>query len=179
MSLHHSKIELSLTARIPEEIIAARSPIGAAELALQVSGQVDVVRRQDGLSYFPAIDYFRDHAGFDQNLIRMLDDLCWLSGQILREEIRARLRGIFSEVRVQTVQCLAFTLPSARPNQADALGALANHYNPTKLRMVLSLSLLQKRPDIAGLERYASHVVMRWLKDDFPDLQVNHTQQLA
>jgi len=179
MSLHHLRIGISLALSVPEALLAKRSPIDADALALRLAEAAQGCRRQEGLSYFPAIDYFRGREDFDQDLIRMLDDLTWLAGQIVREEIRRRLRGIFSNVRIESVQSVAFALPSVRPSQADCLSHLAKHYHPARLRLDLQLGLVQKRADVEGMARYARQVLTRWLKDDFPDLKITHAERYA
>jgi hypothetical protein len=178
MPLHHTRIALNLLLRIPEASLAARAPAVPAELGAELADKVEQFCAHSALGYFPAIDFFRSREEISADLFDLLDSISWLAATLAREEINQRLRPVFSNVKVESAQCLAYALPSVRPGQPDAAALLANHYTPDRLRLELHLNLMQRREAVEGLERYASQVSHRWLSESFEDLQITHARRL-
>jgi hypothetical protein len=178
MPLHHVRIALNLQLRVPEADLAARAPAVPAELGAELADHVVRICRRDSLSYFPAIDYFRSSGEIRAELFDLLDSVAWLASTLAREEISHRLRSVFSTVKIESAQCLAYALPGVRPGNAEALALLAQCYTPDRLRMELHVNLVQRREGVEGLERYASQVTQRWLREAFEELQITHARRL-
>lgn len=179
MSLHHHRIALSLRLRVPLDALTQHSPVEPQQLGAELASEMRRLCTESRMSYYPALDYFRGNERFDQNLISLLDDMSWLAAQIVRTEIATKLRPVFSNVRIEALQCLCFTLPPVRPGQQDAERRLIDHLTPDTLRVELVVNLLKRNDLSEGLDRYAREVTARWLRESFLDVHVTHAAQVA
>ena len=179
MPLHHHRIALTLRLKLPQDALTQHSPVSPAVLGAELAAEICRRCAERGLSYFPALDFFREDEQFDQKLIGLLDDMSWLAGQIVRGEVATKLRPVFSAVRIEAMQCQCYALPPIRPSQAGADTVLASHLTPDVMRLELLVNLLQRRESPEGLERYARQVATRWLKESFVEVEVTHAAQSA
>jgi hypothetical protein len=179
MPLHHHRIALNLKLRLPEDALTQHSPVSPVGLGAELAAEVWRCCTDRGLSYFPALDYFRGDEQFDQKLLGLLDDMTWLAGQIVRAEVGIKLRPVFSTVRIESMQCLCYALPSVRPGQSHSESLLAAHLTPDILRLELLVNLLQRKEAAGGLERFARQVTTRWLKESFAEVEITHAAQVA
>jgi len=171
-ALHVTRIGLAVTLQVPHEALERHAASSPAVVGEQLAEAVAAYVRAEGLGYYPALDYFREAGGVDPELIAAADAIAWLAATLARNEVRVKLRPVFSSVNVQGLQAVAFTLPPVRPRQTDALQRLARHYTPDTLKLDLKVSLIQKRPPAEGIERLASHMVYKWLKANFTSVEV-------
>lgn len=151
-----------------ESNLAASPHIVGEELARQINDYV----KQENLGYYPAMDYFLGNPAIDQDLIDTAQGIAWVVAELVRSEIRSRLRAAFSHVEIEDLQSLAFTMPGIRLNRANALRELARHYTPNIEKVTLIVSSIERRPDIAGLDRLVGHKIVRWLSPHFDEVKV-------
>lgn len=172
MPLYFIKLDLSLRVEIDDEVLSQHSvaapQIVAHELALAISDSV----REQGLGYYPALDYFRSQGGIDEDLLDAEESLAWLACRLVREEIQKKLRAAFSTMKFLELQAQAYTMPTVRPGQNNALEQLTKHYSTNFIKVDMAVSLIQKKPADDNLLRYARQMTSRWLIHSFKGLQV-------
>lgn len=157
-----------MPAEVWEEHMVASPEVVGEHLAAFVDQYV----REHQLGYYPALEFFRDQGLIEKDLLDAADGIAWLMARLAREEIRKRLRAAFSSVSFETVQTLAFTMPSVRPGQPNAVHELARHFTPNALKIDLIVNLIRRNPETEGLERFAKQVLTRWIKDSFARVEV-------
>ena len=178
-SINIGWVALAARMRIPPHVFDRYLPASPVRVGEELAEAVQAWVRENRLGYYPALEYFRDREDFDKDLLDAADHIAWVATSIVREEIQTKLRPVFSSVRFDALQCLAFTLPPVRPGQANAAQRLARHYTPDHVKVDLSLSLLRREQPREGLERFASHVVCRWLKPAFLSLEVTAARMVS
>lgn len=170
--LHFVTVAAHLVVTVSPEVLerhaAATPDLVGAELATAVDAYV----RREGLGYYPALGYFREVGGIEEGLLDAAANLAWLAGELARDEVKRRLRQVFSRVEVESVQPVAFTLPSVRPSHPDALAQLARHYTPDTLKVGLLLTSLQKQPAASGMEQFVRRTLWRWLRERFAAMDI-------
>ena len=166
------KVAVALTVKVPNEALerhlACSPPVVGAELA----DQVQAYERSHRLGYYPALEFFRENGGVEDNLLDAADHIAWMSANLVREEVRSKLRPVFSSVSFQAIQPLAFTLPAVRPGELNARHRLTEHYTPDTIKLTLLVSSFLKRQDPEALQRWARHLLWRWLKPSFAAMEV-------
>ena len=171
-SLQVIKVELGVKLEVPVSMLQKHLPAPIDKLGSQVANEVDKrVERQD-MGYYPAIEYFVEGEGFPGYLIEALQEVSILSIDIVSGTVNELLVPIFSNVKIDNVQCLAFSLPPVRPGKPDAIQALAKHYTPNAVKFELVVSVLQKEKSPEGFEKYADNTVYRWLSEVFENVEI-------
>ena len=172
MALHFINLDLSLRVELDDEVLSQHSvaspQIVAHELALSISDYV----REHAMGYYPALDYFRSQGGIDADLLDAEESLAWLACRLVREEIQKKLRAAFSTMKFLELKAPAYSMPTVRPGQNNAITQLAQHYSTNVVKVDMAISLIQKQPADDNLLRYARQVTARWLKHSFKGLQV-------
>lgn len=172
-ALRVARMGLSATVRVPREALERHAASSPEVVGRSLAEAVDTYVRAERLGYYPALDYFREREGaVEPELIAAADAIAWLAATLVRNEVRVKLRPVFSSVQIQGLQALAFAMPPVRPSQPNALHRLAEHYTPDTLKMDLQVSLIQKREPSEGIERLAAHMVYKWLKGSFAAIEV-------
>ena len=176
MGLHLTRISLSLVAQLPEHIferhLAASPYIVGEELTAQVTRYV----RENQLGYYPALDFFQAQGGLEEELLEAAEGISWFSANIVREEIQRKLRPVFSSITFKAQQCVAFTMPTIRPNNINAYNELLTHYTPDTIKANIEVTSLQKQDKGELMSRWATNTCYRWLKDSFDLFEVTSTQ---
>lgn len=167
-----AKVALSLRLRIHPNTFERFLPASPVRVGEELAELVDQYARKQKLGYYPALEFFRDIENFDSELLDAVDHISWVATSLVREEVQLKLRPLFSSVRIEGIQSLAYTMPAVRPGQANVSQRLAMHYTPDAVKLDLTLSLLRKDTPREGLEKFAAHVVERWLKDSFATLDI-------
>ena len=125
----------------------------------------DLIR--GALGYYPALDFFAiNHAGqggIDPDLIDAAESISWLLCRLVRQEMQTRLRQVFSQLRFQSVQTMAYTMPPVRYGANNALHDLALHYTPLNVKLDCELSMISKNQPADGVEAFISNVLQQWL----------------
>ena len=172
-------IALSIKLVIESEALEADAGVFADVVGRELARQVEGYSSSKKLGYFPALDYFHDREGaIDRGLLDAADNLSWLAARLVREEVRKRLRPLFASMRFDAIQSLAFTMPSIRPGQPNALKRLAEHYTPNTVKLDLTASIMTRYDTAQDMKGHSSHQVYRWLKEHFESVEVTSCRQL-
>lgn len=178
-NLHFSRIAVSLQVRLPATTIEEHAVASPYVVGEQLAQEVTQHVQRERLGYYPALDYFRNVPDVDPELLNAVESLSWLVCGLVRDEIRARLRAVFSNLRFESMQTLANTLPAIRPGQPNALHELAQHYTPDQVRLNLVATSLRRQDNDPGKAvAMGEHLIRRWLKDRFSQLDINDIRYL-
>jgi hypothetical protein len=166
------KTAVTMLIKIPQEALEnslAASPfIVGEELARQINEYV----KKENLGYYPALDFFANNDVVEQDLLDTAQGIAWVVAELIRSELRSRLRATFSHVDIEDEQSMAFTMPTIRINQPNALLDLARHYTPNITKVSLIISTIERKPEIDGLEKLVEHKVLRCLEPHFEQVKV-------
>jgi hypothetical protein len=173
MSLHFNRVHLTLRVSIDDAVLNQHSVASPEIVAGELAQQVMDYTREQRLGYYPALDYFRTQGGIDQELLDAVESIGWLACNLAREEVTRKTREVFSSINFLAVQSLAYTMPTVRPGQPNALQLLSEHYSPNGVKLEMEVNLIQKRPADEGIERFSRQVVSRRLKPSFKSLEVS------
>jgi hypothetical protein len=91
--------------------------------------------------------------------------------------LRHRLARAFSTIKVEQMQCTAYTMPRVRPNHGGAPEALALHYSPDTLKVELLLEILREEA-LDGVETLVLNRLTQWGREPFVRFSTNGAQQL-
>jgi hypothetical protein len=171
-SIHFVTVAVHLTVTLPADALERRAASAAVVVGAALAEAVDDYVRREGLGYYPALGYFREVGGMDESLLDAAAGLAWLATELAQEELKRRLRQVFSRVEVDAVQPVAFTLPAVRPGQKGALERLARHYTPDTLKVGLLLTSLQKHAATLGMEQSVRRTLWRWLRERFAAMDI-------
>ncbi len=163
----------NLTVSVPQETVEQGMGFLPWVLGENLAGQVDAYVMEEGLGYYPALDYFRDHPeAVDPALLVLIDEVATFCAGYARRELRRRLSRAFSSVKVEQAQCTAYTMPRVRPSRSGAPDGLAVHYTPATVKMELLLGSIQKG-GFEGVEQLSLDKLVRWAREPFETFQVN------
>ncbi|UCE89554.1 MAG: hypothetical protein JSW10_01570 [Pseudomonadota bacterium] len=172
VSLHVARVAVTVLIRVSHSTLQHRSPASPEIIGGELAQQVSAYVQQEKLGYYPALDYFRDHGELDKDLLDAVEAVGWLASQMVSGEVRSRLRPVFSSLRFESIQTVAFTMPGVRPGDTNALHKLANHYTPDTVKLAMIVSLLQRHESAEAAQRAAHGLVCRWLADRFDAVDV-------
>lgn len=170
--LHATRVALTLVVGIPAEVFERHLPSSPQRVGRLLAEAVSAHEQEQGLGYYPALDYFQEQGALDPELLNAAENIAWLGSSLVREEVRQRLRGVFANVKIQSIQCQAFTMPTVRPHGPAALDRLTEHFTPDRIKLELLLTLFRKEQAPEGMERMARNMVHHWLKDTFEFLEI-------
>ena len=172
MQVDHTTLLLRL--KLSDKPIWQHLPSSAEKVGRELAERIDRYCRDHELGYYPAIEFFRQVADFDQALIDDVEQIAWSASKLAREQIQKRLRPVFSTVKFRSVQTEAFGLPPVRPGRSGSLEKLAEHYTPNRIKVELQVSSLRRESDDRGdaMEGYARKMIYRWLSDIFEEVEV-------
>lgn len=169
-------LQVKLSAETIEQHSVASPYIVGEELARQVAAYV----QQKRLGYYPALDYFRTTKEVDAELLQVAESISWLVCGLVREELRTRLRAVFSNVKFESVQTVAYTMPTVRPGNSNALHDLAQHFTPDQVKVNLVVSSIRRQNNEPAISvKLAKHQICRWLKDRFSSLEVSSIRYMS
>jgi hypothetical protein len=172
-------VALTIQVVMAPERLEALSNAAERDIGRTLAERVDTIVRAEKLGYYPALDYFEDHAGMDPALIGMVKSLAVQIRKSVKREVQTHLWPVFSSVQIERATTLAFTLPRVTPAQADALARLAQHYFPNTVRLELVLTTLDKQHRLDEAEKFSSSKVVRNLRDTFESVSVTATRRLT
>jgi len=168
---HITKIHISLRIKIPHEILekhlAASVEVVGEALTQNV---VDLVNKKN-IGYFPALEFFKEQGGLDDDLMDAAETIGWFSSKIAREEVQRKMKPFFSTISFKSIQTLAFVMPNVRPNQINAYQALVDHYTPDVVKLDVIATLLKKN-QLEGIENWAKQLFKRNLTEVFDSFEV-------
>lgn len=158
--------------RLSEEVLLQHSPSSAEIVGNELAQQIHAYVQQQKLGYYPALEFFEEHGDLDYDLLQTAENMSWLLCRLVRQEFQSKLRQVFSRVQFQSVQTLAYTMPSVRYGNANALHDLALHYTPLGVKLDLVLTMISKNT-AGGAEEFIKNTLQRWLKDSFEMIEVS------
>lgn len=171
-SIHFVRIAAHLAVTLAPEALERHAAASPLAVGAALAEAVHACAQARGLGYYPALGYFREVGGVDEAVLDAAANLGWLAGELAQEEVRRRLRQVFSRVDVESVQPVAFTLPPVRPSQPHALERLARHYTPDTVKVGLLLTSLQRQAAPLGMEQFVRRTLWRWLRERFAAMDI-------
>lgn len=178
MSLNFTSVAVSLQLSVPETSLERHLAASPHVVAENLAEQVMAYERDHALGYYPAIDFFQQHGGVEPELIEALENISWVLTSMVRNEIRLRLRPVFSQLKIESLKTLAFTMPTVRPGQQNAKARLISHFSATSVKVNLIATLLQKIVDTHAAAKMTESMCYRWLKDHFSTIDVTSVHVL-
>lgn len=171
-------VAASLTVTVSQDIVEQATGYMPWVLGENLAGMVDAHVMEQQLGYYPALDYFRDLPNVvDTSLLSLIDEIAIFSAEYARRELRHRLARAFSTIKVEQMQCTAYTMPRVRPNHGGAPEALALHYSPDTLKVELLLEILREEA-LDGVETLVLNRLTQWGREPFVRFSTNGAQQL-
>lgn len=176
MALNFISMAVNFSVRLTEESMQRHLSASPYVVGNELANQISHYAQENKLGYYPAIDFFQQNGGVEQDLLDAVDNITWLVSNMVREEVKVRLRPVFSNIKFESLQSKAFTMPTVRPGQNNAMQNLAEHYTPDQIKVNLIATLLRKKENIHELEQLTRHLICRWLKDRFDKLEITNVQ---
>jgi hypothetical protein len=176
VSLHFTQVAVSLIVQVPETSLARHLAASPSVVGQELAQKVLSYEHTHHLGYFPAIDYFIQQGGIDEELLDALQNITWVVTNMVQNELRIKLRPVFSQIKFDAIQTMAYTMPQARPNDANALEKLIRHYSATNVKVSLTATLIQKIQDNEAAARMATSMCYRWLKPHFSTIEVTSSK---
>jgi len=175
IQLHISKIHITLLVKVAHDVLGQHLPSSPGVVGDVLTTQIVEQVNKHKLGYFPALDYFQQHDGVDDDLIDAAQTIGWFAARYVREEVQRRLRPFFSTLSFQSVHTQAFSLPSVRLNQINAWQLLCDHYTPDTVKIDIIATVLKKQESPEGLANWAKQLFKRNLDGVFEKLDVIQT----
>jgi hypothetical protein len=172
MALNFTRVAISMQLSVPDTALERHLAASPRVVAENMAEQVINYEREHGLGYYPAIDFFQQHGGVEPELIDALENISWVLTSMVRNEIRLRLRPVFSQLKIESLKTIAFTMPTVRPGQQNDKLNLINHFSATSVKVNLIATLLQKIADPSAAAKMAESMCYRWLKEHFAKIEV-------
>lgn len=169
-------VAVSIVMKVPHQVLEAHSSASAELVGHELAHEVNQISWRRRLGYFPALGYFMDHGGIDESLLDACGNLSWLAKELVQDEIHLRLNGVFAGVEIASIRSTAFTMPTVRPRDPNALSRLAVHYAPDAVRTTLVLDTLEDSQQNEASTVYARRMLWRWLKDHFSAMEVTSSR---
>ena len=178
MSLHIITLAINFKVRLSEASMQGHLSASPYLVGEELARQVSRYATEHRLGYYPAIDFFQENGGVEQDLLNTVGSISWLVTNLVRDEVRTRLRAAFSSIRFESLQTQAFSMPTVRPGQHNALQLLTEHYTPDQVKVNMVASLVRKQGSLHEAEQLARHLVCRWLKNSFESLQISNVKAI-
>lgn len=179
MVLNFTRVAVTLQISVPDTALERHLAASPRVVAENIAEQVMAYEEEHSLGYYPAIDFFQQHGGVEPELIDALENISWVLTSMVRNEIRLRLRPVFSHLKIESLKTLAFTMPTVRPGQQNARINLISHFSATSVKVNLIVTLLQKIVDTHTAARMTESMCYRWLKEHFSAVDVTSVHVLG
>lgn len=177
--LNLTRVAVSLQVKVPADAIEQHSAASPYVVGEELARQVAAYVQHERLGYYPALEYFRTIETIDPELLKAEESISWLVCGLVREELRTRLRAVFSNLKFESVQTVAYTMPGIRPGCSNALHDLAVHFTPDQVRVNLVASSIRRHENNQDVAiKLARHQICRWLKDRFSTLEITSMRYL-
>lgn len=170
---------MALRLQVPLEALQRHMAASPVVIGEEIANYVYGYARDKQLNYYPALDYFSNETSIDPQLVEALGNISWVVTGMVRNEIRIRMRPVFSAIQYESLQTLVFTMPSIRPGQTDALPRLIQHFTADVVKVNLNATLIQHFQDAHFAEKMAESMAIRWLKPHFADVVVSGVKFLG
>ena len=176
MSLNFIKLAINFKVQLSEDSMQRHMSASPYVVGEELANQISDYAKQNELGYYPAIDFFLHNGGIEKDLLDAAGNISWLVTNLVREEVRIRLRPVFSTIKFESLQTQAYTMPGVRPGQNNAYQLLIDHYTPDQVKVNIIASMVQKKQNLHEAEQMARHQICRWLKSRFDALEITNVQ---
>lgn len=177
-ALHVGRVLVSARGRVPSAALRERLPASPYALGADIAQRVHDYAVAHALGYYPALDFAQQQGVIEDYLVAALEQIAAISMEYARHQARDKLLGVFSSVNFHSLHATAYTLPTVRMSQPEALAQLAKHYTPDTVKFELIVTVLQKQKMETGLDSFARRAVQRWLEDAFEDFEITSTRHV-
>ena len=167
-----AKVALSLTLKVTETILDRHLVSSPRVMAKLLAAEIDTYVRENNTGYYPAIEFFRDKDGVDKELLKVFEETGWIVCKITRELLTTDLKPAFSNIQIQSIKPVAFTMPSIRLGQKDAFDQLVHHLIISNVKVGMIASSIEKISQTDDIEKIAERKIWRWLQEDFESIRV-------
>ncbi|MDZ7804479.1 hypothetical protein [Thiohalophilus sp.] len=178
MGLQFSRVAASFVVQVSRPVLEQHMVASPEVVGEELARQVALYAQQNSLGYYPALDYFLEHGGVDAELLNAVESMTWLVTGLVREEIKTRLRPVFSNIRFESIQTLAYTMPSVRPGQNNTLLRLGEHFTPDRVKVAIVATSIRHRDTPETAVKMAERMIWRWLHEHFEKIEITHTRYL-
>jgi len=178
MGLQFSRVAVSFIVKVPRPVLEQHMAASPEVVGEELARQIALYAQQNRLGYYPALDYFLEHGGVDADLLNAVESMTWLVTGLVREEVKTRLRPVFSNIQFESIQTLAYTMPTVRPGQNNALLRLSEHFTPDQVKVAIIATAIRHRDTPETAVRMAERMIWRWLHEHFEKLEITHIRYL-
>jgi hypothetical protein len=178
MGLTFSRVVISLVVKVPHSVLEQHMVASPEVVGEELARQVSLYAQQNNLNYYPALDYFIEHGGIEAELLNAVESMTWLVTGLVREEIKTRLRPVFSSIQFESIQALAYTMPTVRPGQNNTLLRLTEHFTPDQVKVSIIATAIRHRDTPETAVKMAERMVWRWLHEHFDKIEIAHIRYL-
>lgn len=172
--LQVTKIHISLKIKIADDVLERHLASSVSVVGKALTEAVLASVKKNTIGYYPALEYIQQLGDMDEDLMDAAETIGWFAAKLAREEVQHKMRAFFSSISFQSVQSLAFTMPTVRPNQLHAPQALLAHYTPNVVKLDIVASVL-KRDHLDGMANWAKQLFRRNLAESFETMEVTQT----
>jgi hypothetical protein len=178
MILQFTTVSLSMKLVVPEDSLERHLAASPSIVTEEIVSQVKKYEREHHLGYFPALDYYINNDAIDADLTDALQNIIWVVTNMVRNEVQIKLRPVFSNIKFESIQTLAYTLPSVRMSDQQLTEKLREHFSLTTVKITLSATLIQKISDKKQAEKIAKNLAYQWLKGSFSSVEISGCKAL-
>ncbi len=172
MSLNFTSIALSLVVIVPDQSLEQQLAASPHVVTDELVEQIIKYEQQYQLGYYPALDFFIQNKAVETDLIDAVQNISWVVTSMVQNEVKIKLRPAFSNIKFETIQPLAYTMPTVRPTDMHSLEKLSEHFSLSTVKLNLIATLIQKVVDKPAAQSFAKNLAYRWLKDSFADVKI-------
>ena len=135
--IHVVSVAASLILSVPDRVLENHSAASPMVVGDELARATHDWVRSNQVGYYPALDYLHEIQALPDELVEAASNIAWLARELVKDEVRRRLRQVFSQVRIDALQSVAFSMPRVRPSAPNALQSLAQHFTPDSVRVGL------------------------------------------
>ena len=179
MALQFTSIALALKLKLPPEALERHLAASPEIVTHELVTQILQYEQQHKLGYFAALEFYQDNVAIEPDLFAAVSNINWVVTNMVRNEIRIKLRPAFSNVRFESIQILANTLPGVRCNAANVQEQLLEHFDLGTVKVNLKATLIQKIQDHEAAQRIAKNLAYQWLKASFKQVDVTSSKVIS
>lgn len=178
MALNFINMAVNFQVQLTEESIQQHLTASPYVVGEELAKQISAYASANNLGYYPAIEFFQENGGIEQDLLDAVGNISWLITNMVREEVRVKLRPAFSTIKFESLQTQAYTMPSVRPGHNNAHQLLVDHYTPDQVKVNLITTMLRKQQSTIEATQMARHQICRWLKTRFENLEITNVKAI-
>lgn len=172
-------VAVSVVLKVPTQVLEQHAAASPELIGRVLADKVDEYVWRNRMGYYPALGYFIDHGGIDEQLLEACSNVAWLAKELVQEEVYRRLNKVFDDVGIAAIRSTAFTMPRIRPQTPAALAMLANHFTPDSVKTTLLLEATRGLSDPEKTTAYTRRMLWRWLKDHFSAMEVTSARVVS